>query len=76
MILGAALLVLLMCAVYSFVSLSSANAWLRHTDEARVRIALVRGTLLDAETALRGYLMTGAPTFLAPYQRAHGDWRR
>lgn len=74
LILGAGLLVLLLAGA-SFVSMSNANVWLRHTDEARLRIALLRGTLLDAETGLRGYLLTGAPAFLDPYRQAEADWR-
>lgn len=53
LIFSALILALLCAAVYSYVSLSNASAWLRHMDEVRVRIALVRGTLLDAETGLR-----------------------
>jgi len=76
LIFSALLLALLLGGVYSFISLSSANAWLRHTDEVRVRIALLRGTLLDAETGLRGYLFTGSAAFLDPYRLARADWRR
>ena len=76
LIFGALLLALLIGAVYSFVSLSTANAWLRHTDEVRVDIAFLRGNLLDAETGLRGYLITGAEPFLAPYDQARETWRR
>ena len=73
---GALLLALLLAGVYSFVSLASANRWLHHTDEVRVNIAQLRATLLDAETGLRGYLFTGAPAFLEPYERAQAEWRQ
>ena len=72
---GAILFALLGGGVYSFVSLSNANRWLRHTDEVRVQVALLAGTLLDAETGLRGYLFTGADSFLAPYDRARARWQ-
>ena len=75
LILSALLLALLIGGVYSFVSLSTANTWLRHTDEVRVGIAQLRGTVLDAETGLRGYLITGERDFLAPYDRARDEWR-
>src|SRR6478735_7420956 len=75
MIFGALLFALLLGGVYSFVSLSSANRWLRHTDEVRVNVALLRAMLLDAETGLRGYLITGSPSFLEPYDKARDDWR-
>jgi PAS domain S-box-containing protein len=74
-IVGILLLGLLVAGAYSFVSLSTANLWLRHTDEVRVRIATLRATLLDAETGLRGYLFTGTASFLDPYDRARSTWR-
>jgi len=73
LIFGALILALPCAGVYSYISLSSANAWLRHTDEVRVQIARVRGTLLDAETGLRGYIFTGSRSFLEPYARAHAE---
>src|SRR5262245_29270203 len=76
MISSAILLALLLAAVYSFSSLASANKWLHHTDEVRVNIALLRATLLDAETGLRGYLFTGATDFLRPYERGRIEWRQ
>ncbi len=75
MILSALLLALLIGGAYSFISLSTANSWLRHTDEVRVGIAQLRSTVLDAETGLRGYLITGERDFLAPYDRARDQWR-
>jgi signal transduction histidine kinase/CHASE3 domain sensor protein len=72
---GALLFALLLGSVYSFISLSNANAWLHHTDDVRVKIALVRAAVLDAETSLRGYLITGAPSFLRPYDAARRGWR-
>ena len=72
---GAILFALLGGGVYSFVSLSNANRWLRHTDEVRVKVALLRGTLLDSETGRRGYLFTDTDSFLAPYEQARGRWR-
>jgi len=74
MIFGALLLALLFGAVYSFISLSTANAWVRHTDEVRVNMAVLRADMLDAETGLRGYLITGAESFLAPYDHARESW--
>jgi len=75
LILSVLLLALLIGAAYSFISLSTANTWLRHTDEVRVGIAELRSTILDAETGLRGYLITGERDFLAPYDRARDRWR-
>lgn len=68
------LLALLGGGVYSFVSLSTANRWLRHTGEVRISVAQLAATLLDAETGLRGYLFTGTDEFLAPYDQAGARW--
>jgi CHASE3 domain sensor protein len=72
---GVALLALLLGGVYSFSALSSTAAWLHHTDDVRVKVALLRATLLDAETGTRGYLLTGRPEFLEPHDRALPLWR-
>jgi len=74
LIFSAILFALSGAGVYSFISLSSANRWVRHTDEVRLQIALLGATLLDAETGLRGYLFTGNESFLAPYEQAHARW--
>ncbi|OJH41274.1 sensor histidine kinase [Cystobacter ferrugineus] len=42
----------------------------RHSQEALTRLERVRQLLIDRETGLRGYLLTGKPAFLAPYQSA------
>jgi PAS domain S-box-containing protein len=75
LIVGAVLIALVAAAIYSFAGLSTATTWVRHTDEVRVRIAQLKSTLLDAETGLRGYLLTGDEAFLAPYERARSTWR-
>jgi signal transduction histidine kinase/ActR/RegA family two-component response regulator len=41
-----------------------------HTYEVRAAIALASAALLDAETGMRGYLLTGQEAFLAPYEKA------
>jgi two-component sensor histidine kinase len=38
----------------------------------RLRLSLVIG--LDAETGQRGFLLTGDPAYLVPYERARSDW--
>ncbi len=71
----ALVVLLLVGAVYSLWSLARATKWVRHTDEVRVTVGHLRSTLLDAETATRGYVIAGERAFLEPYDRAESDWR-
>lgn len=41
--------------------------------ETRSQIQSVFGLLQDAETGMRGYVITGEPRYLEPYERAQGD---
>jgi CHASE3 domain sensor protein len=61
--------------VYSLASLFSATAVLRHTSDVRVKVADLRASLHEAETGLRGFLVTGERSFLEPYTRAQTEWR-
>ncbi len=61
--------------VYSLASLFSATSVLRHTGNVRVKVADLRASLHDAETGLRGYLVTGEAAFLEPYDRSRDEWR-
>jgi PAS domain S-box-containing protein len=46
--------------------------WLSHTGQVRFEIAQIVSLLKDAETGQRGYLYTGDPKYLAPYNLAIG----
>src|SRR5450432_128608 len=69
-------LTLLAGGIYSLTVLLGASAWVRHTDEVRVKVAVLRGTLMDGETAARGYLLTGERPFLGPYEQTSAEWRQ
>jgi PAS domain S-box-containing protein len=69
------LLLLLLGTAYAAVGLHSSERWTRHTDDVRLELTRLQGSLVDAETAQRGYLATGEATFLAPYSRALRVWR-
>lgn len=43
-------------------------SWVTRTHEVKTQIALLLADLLDAETGMRGYLITGDDAFLAPYR--------
>ena len=44
--------------------------WVSHTNEVLGKLESVLSSLTDAETAQRGYLLTGEPTYLDPYRGA------
>ena len=44
--------------------------WVNHSLEVENRITTVLSLLQDSETGQRGYLLTGRPDFLQPYERA------
>jgi PAS domain S-box-containing protein len=49
----------------------SMNAeWVLHSRRVLIALGEAESTLKDAETGQRGYLVTGDPTYLAPYNRA------
>ena len=66
---------LLVCAAFAaiVVAVTSAGAerWAAHSLEVRRVQAVTFSALQDAETAQRGYLLTGDPDYLRPYNQAH-----
>jgi signal transduction histidine kinase len=60
-------------AVVAFVSIqtiSDRDAWVVHTHAVLAQISTVQTDLLDAQTGARGYVITGAPSYLGPYTSA------
>jgi CHASE3 domain sensor protein len=53
-----------------------AAAWVGHTYEVLASLEAAQGRAVDAETGVRGYVATGVPRFLDPYQRADRDVAR
>jgi PAS domain S-box-containing protein len=47
--------------------------WVAHTHQVLANLSHVLSTIKDAETGVRGYLLTGEPRFLEPYQAAQGE---
>ena len=56
---------------YSLNRLRQASAWVEHTHEAIEYGDSLLKAMIDMETGLRGYLITGAANFLEPYE--HGQ---
>ena len=48
----------------------TAFGWVKHTLEVQNQLATVLSHMQDAETGQRGYLLTGRPEFLKPYDAA------
>jgi methyl-accepting chemotaxis protein len=75
---GFALSLVLMMVIgavaYSSISkLMSTSEWVTHTHEVLEHIAGVLGSLKDAETGQRGYVITGDEAFLEPYHTGSGE---
>lgn len=66
----AILVVVGMLSAWSHVQLLRSNRQVIHSQQVLEDLALVLSTLQDAETGQRGYLLTGNPNFLEPYERA------
>src|SRR3954451_1494161 len=53
--------------------LLSTARWVDHTDEVIGQAHYAQSLLLDMETGVRGYLVTGSKPFLEPYTRANSQ---
>lgn len=51
-------------------NLLSALLWVDHTDRVIAQANYTQALLLDLDTGVRGYLLTGKPEFLQPYQKS------
>ena len=65
------LLVVIGVVAYRGLTLmSTTGAWITHSHEVLEHISGVLGLLKDAETAQRGFVITGNEDFLEPYRGA------
>ena len=53
--------------------LEQAQTWVQHTYQVIAQVEIITGAAKDAETGERGYLITGDPAFLEPYNNAQRD---
>lgn len=58
-------------SVWQTARLLTALQWVDHTDQVIAEANWTQKLLLDQETGLRGYLLTGDLKFLEPYQQAN-----
>lgn len=70
-------IVLLFCSsIASFVAIQQSNnsaKWVNHTEKVKESLEQLISTMKDAETGVRGYLITGDPETLEPYT---GSYKR
>ncbi|WP_320822828.1 methyl-accepting chemotaxis protein [Reinekea sp.] len=57
-------------------SLLSANAWVNHTHEVIGEANLIMAAVVDMETGMRGFLVTGVDAFLEPYKSGEVSFNR
>jgi methyl-accepting chemotaxis protein len=70
---GLALVVLLVVGAVSYDSIRKFNSsadWVRHTHEVLTGLDELLSGMKDAETGERGYVITGEPRYLEPYNAA------
>ena len=60
-------------AIRSIEQLNQSQKWVAHTWQVLNEIDQVTGSLKDAESGSRGYLITGDDEYLAPFEKARQD---
>ncbi len=65
------LLLLSGVSLWQITLLISTLRWVEHTDRVISQANYTQKLLLDIDTGFRGYLLTGKPEFLEPYQQAN-----
>ena len=65
-----AIVALTLLVFYSVNALLEANRWVDHTHREIAQGKAVLSVMVDMETSIRGYLVTGKPEFLQPYYSA------
>ncbi|MGH6979627.1 MAG: CHASE3 domain-containing protein [Stellaceae bacterium] len=73
---GVILLVVALVGYRSTVSLIDNDEQVTHTREVQAGFAALISSLKDAETGQRGFIITGNPAYLEPYEGAIGDIRK
>src|SRR4051794_17263131 len=64
------LIVLALIFLWQLTNLLDAAQWVDHTDRVIAQGHTVQELLIDQETGLRGYVITGEQVFLDPYRQA------
>ncbi|MEH1874314.1 CHASE3 domain-containing protein [Nostoc sp.] len=64
------MLLLAGATLWQITRLLLAMQWVDHTDQVIAQANYTQRLLVDMETGIRGYLLSGEPKFLEPYQQA------
>lgn len=66
------ILMLALCGILllQLTHLLSVTRWVDHTNQVIAQANYTQRLLLDMETGIRGYIVTGNPDFLAPYRQS------
>ncbi|MGC3943541.1 MAG: response regulator [Chryseolinea sp.] len=70
---GASLIILIITSIASYVSISNlleSSQWVNHTHEVIQTLERFRGSVTDAESVQRGFLLTGDKSMLQAYNEA------
>lgn len=65
-----ALLIMAGFLIWQITAVTVSQRWLDHSDQISGKLRDLGGLIIDQETGLRGYQLTGDPSMLAPYQAA------
>ena len=66
------LVIIVIASFRSMTGLLEAANMVRHTHEVKIQLAQLLTHVTDAETGLRGFVITGRENFLEPYHKAVG----
>ncbi|MNJ97992.1 Signal transduction histidine-protein kinase BarA [compost metagenome] len=73
---GVSMLILLISSIASFLSIKNllkSNEWVTHTQEVIYNLNETNSVMLDAQTGMRGFLLTSNQDFLKRYDDAEAD---
>lgn len=65
------MLLLTGATLWQITRLLAVVKWVDHTDQVIAQANYTQRLLVDMETGIRGYLLSGEPKFLEPYQQAN-----
>ena len=68
-------LILLILAYNNFAKLSDANRWDRHTLEVLLETNKITTSVLQVQTATRGFMLTGSETLIEPISKEEAEAR-
>jgi len=69
---AAVLFALFVVNVLMLAGIQASRSWISRTRQAHALLSAIRGSLADAETGQRGFLLTGRADYLQPFQLAAG----